>query len=151
VSQDNRKIAIASDHGAFRLKGLFVARLKELGYTPVDYGTESEASCDYPDYAERLARSVAAGDPSRGVLLCGSGIGMSIAANKVPGVRAAMCHDHYTAKMCRMHNDANVLCVGARITGEDVAYDILETWLATPFEGGRHQKRLDKIAAIEHT
>ncbi len=145
----DKKIAIGSDHGAYRLKGLFVERLKAEGYVPVDLGTDNEASCDYPDYALAVAREVASGAVPRGVLLCGSGVGMSIVANKVDGVRAALCHDHYTAKMSRMHNDANVLCVGARVVGDDVALDLLTTWLATPFEGGRHQRRVDKIADAE--
>lgn len=145
----DKKIAIGSDHGAYRLKGLFVERLKAEGYTPVDLGTDSEASCDYPDYALAVARAVATGEAARGVLLCGSGIGMSIVANKVDGVRAALCHDHYTARMSRMHNDANVLCVGARVVGDDVALDMLSAWLSTPFEGGRHQRRVDKIADAE--
>ncbi|MBF0170798.1 MAG: ribose 5-phosphate isomerase B [Nitrospinae bacterium] len=147
--RDDKTIAIGADHGAYRLKGLFVERLRSLGYEPLDKGTDGEASCDYPDYAVAVAKAVAAGEAGRGILLCGSGIGMSIVANKVDGVRAALCHDHYTAKMSRMHNDANVLCVGARVVGDDVALDLLAVWLATPFEGGRHQRRVEKITAAE--
>ncbi|MDH5637542.1 MAG: ribose 5-phosphate isomerase B [Nitrospinota bacterium] len=142
-------IVIASDHGAFELKAKLIARLEKLGFETVDMGTHSAESVDYPDYATKVARAVSEKKYKRGILLCGTGIGMSIAANKWPGVRAAPVYDNYTARMSRMHNNSNVLVLGGRTTGEETAYDILETWLNTPFEGGRHNKRIQKISDIE--
>ena len=147
---DNKKIAIASDHGAYELKTKFVTRLTELGYEPIDMGVDDTASVDYPDYAIKVAGAVSRGEVPRGILLCGTGIGMSIAANKAANVRATLVHDHYTARMSREHNNSNILCIGGRVHGEDVAYDILETWLNTPYEGGRHDRRLDKISGFEN-
>lgn len=146
---DSKEIAIASDHGAFELKELLVAYLLKLGYKPVDLGVHDETSVDYPDYGEKVAEMVSTGKVSRGILLCGTGIGMSITANKFPRVRATLVHDNYTAKMSRLHNDSNVLVLGARTTGLNVAYDILETWIETPYEGGRHANRLNKITELE--
>jgi ribose 5-phosphate isomerase B len=128
-----------------------VAALAELGVRCLDLGPAGEGSVDYPDYAEAVARSVVAGKADRGILLCGTGIGMSIAANKVPGVRAALVHDVTTARMSRLHNDANVLALGGGLLGERLLREIVAVWLTTEFEGGRHQGRLDKIGRLEHT
>jgi ribose 5-phosphate isomerase B len=108
-------------------------------------------SVDYPDYAQKVSEAVSSGAADRGILICGTGIGMSITANRYPGVRAALCHDHFTARMSRLHNDANILVLGDRVIGKGVALDMVQTWLETGFEGGRHQKRLDKIREIEQT
>jgi len=143
------KIALGCDHGGLDLKNAIEAKLKAMGMEVVDMGTESEESVDYPDFAAKVAESVSEGRVDRGITICGTGIGMSIAANKYPGVRAALCHDSYTARMSRMHNDANILVMGGRVTGDEVALEMLKQWIETPFEGGRHQRRLDKITAIE--
>ncbi|MBI5695989.1 MAG: ribose 5-phosphate isomerase B [Nitrospirae bacterium] len=143
------KVALGCDHGGLELKDTIAAELKKLGVEVVDEGTVSEESVDYPDFAAKVAGDVASGLVDRGITVCGTGIGMSIAANKFPGIRAALCHDSYTARMSRMHNDANILVLGGRVTGPEVALDILRDWLKTPFEGGRHQRRLDKIAELE--
>ena len=142
-------IVIASDHGAFELKEKLIARLEKMGFKTVDMGTHSSESVDYPDYAIKVAKAISEKEYERGILLCGTGIGMSIAANKWPGVRAAQVYDNYTARMSRMHNNSNVLVIGGRTTGEETAYDILETWLNTPYEGGRHDKRIQKISDLE--
>ncbi len=142
------KIAIASDHRGIALKAALVNQLEQLGAVVLDLGPETDASVDYPDYARRVASAVSRGECDRGVLICGSGIGMSIAANKFKGIRAALCHDAQTAKMCRMHNNANILVMGAAV-GETCAREMAVTWFETAFEGGRHQKRLDLIAGIE--
>ena len=144
------KIALGCDHGGLDLKNTIEGVLKTLGVEVVDMGTENEDSVDYPDFAANVAESVSEGRVDRGITICGTGIGMSIAANKYPGVRAALCHDSYTARMSRLHNDANILVMGGRVTGVEVAVEMLKQWLATPFEGGRHQRRLDKIAELEH-
>jgi ribose 5-phosphate isomerase B len=128
-----------------------VTTLAELGVRCIDLGPAGDASVDYPDYAEAVAQSVVSGKADRGILLCGTGIGMSIAANKVPGVRAALVHDVTTARMSRLHNDANVLALGGGLLGERLLREIVTVWLTTEFEGGRHQRRLDKIARLEHT
>jgi ribose 5-phosphate isomerase B len=142
------KIAIGSDHAGFALKERLRLLLAE--HEVVDCGTLSEASCDYPDIAERVARAVAAGEVATGILVCGTGVGMAIAANKVAGIRAVACSETYTARLTREHNDANILCLGARVVGDGVAEDLVRVWLATPFsEGGRHVGRLNKIAALE--
>jgi ribose 5-phosphate isomerase B len=125
--------------------------LSELGVRCVDLGPGGDASVDYPDYAEQVAREVASGRADRGILLCGTGIGMSIAANKIPGVRAALVHDVTTARMSRLHNDANVLALGGGLLGDRLLREIVKAWLTTDFEGGRHQRRLDKIARLEQT
>jgi len=144
-----RVVAIAADHGGFELKEKLKGHLKDWGYEVLDMGTDSTAAVDYPDLAEAAARAVARGEAWRGVVLDSAGIGSSIAANKVVGVRAALCYDRATARNSREHNDANVLTLGARLTPADEAREILAVWLATPFAGGRHQRRVDKIRAIE--
>lgn len=138
------KIIIASDHGGFNLKNQIVTHLKEKGYDIEDYGCYSTESCDYPIYAKLIANEVATSN-KKGILVCGTGIGMSIAANKVKGIRASHCTDTFSARMTRMHNDSNILCLGERITGTGLALDIVDIWLNTEFEGGRHQKRIDMI------
>lgn len=144
-----RVVAIAADHGGFELKEKLKGHLKDWGYAVLDFGTNSTAAVDYPDFAEAAARAVARGEAWRGVVLDSAGIGSSIAANKVVGARAALCYDRATARNSREHNDANVLTLGARLIPEDEAREILAVWLATPFAGGRHQRRVDKIRAIE--
>ena len=143
-------ISIACDHGAYALKERLKARLLEQGHHVADCGAHSAESCDYPDFAAAAARLVADGSCARGVVLCTTGIGMSIAANKVRGVRCALCHDPLSAEMPRRHNDANMLAMGAAITGEALAERILDVFLATEFEGGRHQRRVDKVTALEN-
>jgi len=143
------KVALACDHGGFRLKEAIKSYLEELGIEFIDYGTFSEESVDYPDYAYRAARGIVNGEADRGIFICGTGIGISIAANKVKGIRAALCYNVYAAEMSRRHNDANVLCLGGRVTGEELAKRIVKAWLETPFEGGRHERRVRKIAEIE--
>ncbi len=138
-------IFVASDHAARALKAEVVAALTAAGRAVEDLGTHGDASVDYPDFAHRVAAAVAAGRADRGILICGTGLGMSIAANRHAGVRAALCHDAFTAEMARRHNDANVLCLGARVTGPGVALQAVELFLATPFDGGRHQQRVSKI------
>ncbi|HSL18139.1 MAG TPA: ribose 5-phosphate isomerase B [Methylomirabilota bacterium] len=142
-------IAIASDHAGIALKGELGRQLRELGLAVEDLGPEDPSSVDYPDYAHLLARAVADGRVERGILICGTGIGMSMAANRHPGVRAALCHDAYTAEMARRHNDANVLCLGARAIGVGVAEQVVRVFVDTPFEGGRHQRRVAKIEREE--
>lgn len=139
------KIAIGSDHGGFNLKNKIIKYLEEKGYEVKDYGTYSTESCDYPVYAKAVAKSVASGENEKGILVCGSGIGVSIAANKVKGVRAALCHESHSAMLSRLHNNANVLCLGERITGESLALDIVDVWLKSEYEGGRHQRRVDML------
>jgi ribose 5-phosphate isomerase B len=140
------KIIIGSDHAGFDLKNSFKELLAhELGYEVSDAGAYSSDSVDYPDIAQKVAIAVASGEYEKGVLICGSGIGMSIAANRFRGVRAALCHDHFTAELSRRHNNANILVVGARVTGEGLALEILKVFLKTEFEGGRHKMRIDKI------
>jgi ribose 5-phosphate isomerase B len=143
------RIAIGSDHAGFALKSHFIGVLTDQGHTVADLGTDSEAPVDYPKYCAAVAREVAGGHAERGIVLGGSGQGEQIAANKVHGVRAALCNDLYTARLSRAHNDANVLSMGARIVAFALAEEILALWLATPFEGGRHVQRLAQIAAIE--
>ena len=142
-------LAIASDHGGFALKQEIMAHLRATGVEFEDLGTYSEESCDYPVYAEKLGKAVAAGDYEKGILICGTGIGISIAANKIHGVRAALCGDCYSAEMCRRHNHANVLALGGRVLGVELAKRIVDTFLTAPFEGGRHQRRVDLISALE--
>lgn len=139
------KIAIASDHAGFELKTQLKQELERLGFDALDLGTDGPASVDYPDFALKMANTLKAGTVTRGVLVCGSGIGISIAANRHAHVRAALCHDHLTAKLSRQHNDANVMCVGSRMIGPDVARDCLQVFLGTEFEGGRHQNRVAKL------
>ncbi len=139
------KIAIGSDHAGFNLKNTLKKYLEEKGYEVKDYGTYSADSCDYPVYAKAVANSVASGEYEKGILCCGSGVGVSIVANKVKGIRAVLARESLTAKLSRNHNDSNVLCLGERITGEALAFDIVDTWLASEYEGGRHQKRIDMM------
>ena len=136
------RVAVGSDHGGFRLKAAIVTRLRQQGIEVKDMGTDSGASVDYPEFARAVCRAVAAGECDRGILVCGTGIGMSMVANREPAIRAALCHDAYTARMSREHNDANVLCLGERVLGEGVALDLVDVWLATPFAGGRHLRRI---------
>ena len=142
-------IAIGSDHGGFELKTHIIKYLTEQGMELFDFGTYTEDSCDYPDIAEKVAKAVANGEYEKGILICGTGIGISIAANKVDGIRAALCGDVYSAKMTRKHNDANILCMGGRVTGRELAFMICDTFLSEEFEGGRHQNRIEKIHALE--
>jgi len=142
-------IALGADHAGFELKEALKGWLIDQGYQVLDYGTHSTDSVDYPDYAAQVALAVADQKVERGVLVCGTGIGMAITANKVPGVRAALCSDLYTARMSREHNDGNVLTLGGRLMGREMAVDILRMWLETDFAGGRHQRRVDKIADVE--
>ncbi|HID79192.1 MAG TPA: ribose 5-phosphate isomerase B [Aquifex aeolicus] len=143
------KIAIGADHAGFKLKEFVKKLLREKGLEVVDVGTYNEERCHYPEYAKRVAKMVSQGEVYRGILICGSGIGMSIVANKFKGVRAALCHNIYSAKFSRLHNDSNILCLGGRVTGEDLTREIVEVWLSTPFEGGRHFQRLQFIEEIE--
>lgn len=145
------KIAIGSDHAGFGLKEDVLALLKGTGSEVIDCGTNTTASVDYPDFGEKVSRMVSAGEVDRGILICGTGIGMSMVANKFPNVRAALCNDLFSAKMSRLHNDANILVLGGRIIGKDLAAEIVRTWLDTAFEGDRHMRRLQKIKKIEDT
>lgn len=142
----NDVIAIASDHGGFEFKELLKTDLEEMGYGICDLGCHDESSVNYPDYAHKMAATLAGDDISRGILICGSGIGISIAANRHKHVRAALVHDALTARLCREHNDANVLVLGGRTTGIEVARDCLKVFLNTNFEGGRHQNRIDLMS-----
>ena len=144
-----RIVAIGADHGGFELKEQLKGHLRDWGYTVLDQGTDSAASVDYPDFAEAVANAAMRDDAWRGIVIDTVGIGSSIAANKVPGARAALCYDRATARNSREHNDANILTLGARMTPPEVAREILAVWLETPYTGGRHQRRLDKIRAIE--
>jgi len=141
---------VASDHAALPAKAIVVEELRAAGFDVRDLGPSDSASVDYPDYAEAVARRVAAGEAEQGVLLCGSGIGMSIAANKVDGVRAALVHDVTTAALARQHNNANVLVLGGAMIGDRLIREIVRTWVNSRFEGGRHQQRIDKIERLEH-
>ncbi len=140
------RVAIACDHAGFGLKTVLKSELESLNCVVEDLGTNDTASVDYPDYAERVARAIESGRAERGVLICGTGIGMSMAANRFRAVRAAACHDAVSARLTRKDNDANVLCLGARLIGEEVAKDCLRVFLATPFEGGRHVRRVAKFS-----
>ena len=142
-------VAIGSDHAGYELKEDLKAFLGQEGHDVIDLGTDSEEPVDYPVYCAKVAHAVAGGQAERGIVLGGSGQGEQIAANKVHGIRAALCNDLYTARMSRQHNDANVLSIGARIVAAPLAHEIVELWLATAFEGGRHVPRLEQIAAIE--
>ena len=142
-------LALGADHAGWPLKEAVKAWLGTRGHEILDFGTHTADSVDYPDYAALVADAVSAGTAERGVLVCGTGIGMAIAANKVPGVRAASCADVYTARMAREHNDTNVLALGARLTGNEAATEILRVWLETAFAGDRHARRVEKLTAIE--
>lgn len=144
------KISIACDHGALDLKNAIIAHLQEQGHTVVNFGTDTLDSCDYPDYAGAAAKAVAAGECDRGIVLCSTGIGVSIAANKVKGVRCALLSDLMSARLTREHNDTNVMAMGAFIVGQALALQIVDTWLATEFSGGeRHARRIAKLAELE--
>ncbi|HEX5565192.1 MAG TPA: ribose 5-phosphate isomerase B [Sporosarcina sp.] len=143
------KIAISSDHGGNNLRREIISLLTELGIEYEDFGPDSDESVDYPDYATPVADGVAKGNFDRGILICGTGIGMSIAANKVRGIRCALVHDVFSAKATRGHNDSNVLAMGERVIGPGLAREIVETWLKAPFEGGRHERRIGKLMDLE--
>jgi len=142
-------IAIGSDHRGFEAKRRLMSTLQQLGHTVNDLGTTAGDSCDYPDFAYAVAKQVGTGAAERGILICGTGLGMCITANKVRGVRAATCQDAITAEMSRRHNDANVLCLSADLLGEELMVQMVRTWLETPFEAGRHARRVEKITQIE--
>ncbi|MBD5632668.1 MAG: ribose 5-phosphate isomerase B, partial [Clostridia bacterium] len=143
------KIAIACDHGGLNLKNQVKQYLSEHGYEAVDFGTDTFDSCDYPDYALPAAEAVASGKCEKGIVICSTGIGVSIVANKVPGVRCAHCHDTYCAEFTRLHNNSNMLALGEKVVGAGYALKIVETFLNTEFEGGRHERRVNKISDIE--
>lgn len=143
------KIAIASDHAGIEMKEAFLNLISEFGHQSKDFGPQSKESVDYPDFAQKVAIEVSNGNFDRGILICGTGIGMAITANKFKNIRAALCNDLYSAKMSRFHNDANIMTIGGRIVGKDLAKEILKVWLTTEYEGGRHNKRLLKIKSIE--
>ena len=144
-----KKIAIVSDHGGYDLKNQLIKFLKQLGYEVEDMGPTNNDSVDYPDYGMSLAQVVVEEKVYRGIAICGTGIGMSIVVNRFPGIRGALCSDLYSAKFSREHNDSNVLIMGGRVVGYDLAKEIVRTWLDTSFEGGRHQRRLDKITQLD--
>ena len=143
-------IGIGSDHGGFALKEAIKKHLEERGLEYKDFGTYSDASCDYPVYGEKVGRAVVSGEADLGIAICGTGLGISLAANKVKGVRSCVCSEPYTAVMSRRHNNCNVLCFGARVVGSELAKMIVEEWLKAEFEGGRHQRRVDLIMEIEN-
>jgi ribose 5-phosphate isomerase B len=145
------RIAIGSDHRGFEAKRRIKSQLQSMGHDVTDVGTDSRDSVDYPDLAFEVAKAIGAGQVERGILICGTGIGMAIAANKIHGVRAAPCHDSITAEMSRRHNDANVLCLSADLLGEELIDRMVRIWLETAFEGGRHARRVEKIMHIEKT
>lgn len=142
---ENLRIAIGSDHGGYEYKEQIVSHLKEIGYECVDVGTYSTDSCDYPVIARAVTTKITTGEADRGILICGTGIGMSIVANKVKGIRAALCGDTFSARASRAHNNSNVLCLGERVIGINLAMDIVDIWLESKFEGGRHQRRVDMM------
>ena len=143
------KIAVAADHGGLKLKNRIKEYLLEKGHEIYDFGTNSTESCDYPDFALPAAEAVASGKCDRGIIVCSTGIGVSMVANKVPGVRCALCHEKYSAEFTRRHNDANVLAMGEKVVEAECALELVDIFLKTEFEGGRHQRRVDKITAIE--
>lgn len=143
------KVAVGSDHGGYHLKEHIKKYLEEKGFDIEDFGTNSLESVDYADFALKVAEAVSEEKFDRGILICGTGLGISIAANKVKGIRAAVVSDCYSAKMSRAHNNANILALGGRVIGPDLAIEIVKIWMETPFEGGRHQRRIDKISNIE--
>ncbi|MBQ3259090.1 MAG: ribose 5-phosphate isomerase B [Clostridia bacterium] len=142
-------IALACDHSALEMKKEIKSLLDEMGETYRDFGTDTAESCDYPVFGARAAKAVASGECEKGIVICGTGIGISLAANKVKGIRCALCSEPYSAELTRRHNDANMLALGARVIGPELAKMIVKTFLSTPFEGGRHQRRIDLIHAIE--
>ena len=146
-----KKITIGSDHAGYALKIKIIGHLKELGWDVIDVGTDSEASCDYPVFADAVCKNVQNGTTKLGILICGTGIGMSMAANKHRGIRAAACSDVFSARLTRAHNDANILCFGERVVGYGVACDLVDAFLSTEFEGGKHQRRVDMFMQYEKT
>ena len=144
------KIAIGNDHAAVEMKQEIKKYLEELGHEVVNYGTEDRERCDYPIYGEKVANAVASGEVDLGILTCGTGVGISLAANKVKGIRAVVCSEPYTAKLSRMHNNTNILAFGARVVGPELAKMIVDEWLNAKYEGGRHQRRVDMISEIEN-
>ena len=144
------KISIGCDHGALELKNLVVTHLQKQGHEVTDYGTYTKDSCDYPEFAAAAARAVAEGKADRGIVLCTTGIGVSITANKVDGIRCALLSDKMSARLTRQHNDTNMMALGAAVVGPMLAMEIVDTWLDTEFEGGRHQRRVDKVMALEN-
>lgn len=144
------KIAIGNDHTAIELKNVIKTFLQEKGYEVLDLGTNETASCDYPAYGEKVGRAVVSGEADLGIAICGTGVGISLAANKVKGIRACVCSEPYTARLSRMHNDSNVLAFGARVIGDEMAKMITEEWLNAVYEGGRHQRRVDMVMEIEN-
>lgn len=144
------KIALGSDHRGVRIKGQILSQLAELGHEGVDAGPHDAESVDYPDFATKVARMVSSHAVDRGILICGTGMGMVITANKFPGVRAVTCHDDVTAEMSRRHNDANIMCLSADMLGDRLLGRIVDLWMRTEFEGGRHQRRIEKIIQLEH-
>lgn len=145
------RIAVASDHRGFSVKERILSQLVELHHEAVDFGPYSVDVCDYPDFGAKAARAVSKGEAERAILICGSGIGMCIVANKVRGIRAALCHDDLSAEMSRRHNDSNVMCLSADLLGDRLASRMVELWLSTPFEGGRHARRIAKITDLENS
>ena len=144
------KISIACDHGAVAMKNLVGEHLRKLGHEVLDFGTNTTDSCDYPDFVAPAARAVASGECDRGIVMCTTGIGVSVTANKIPGIRCALLHDPWSAEMTRMHNDTNMMALGAAVTGEMLALHIVDVWLGTEFSGGeRHCRRIQKIAELE--
>ena len=143
------KIAIGNDHTAVEMKNHITKYLEAQGHEIINFGTDSEERCDYPIYGKKVADAVASGEAKRGILICGTGIGISLAANKVKGIRAAVCSESYSAKLTRLHNDANIIAFGARVVGQATAETIVDAFINTEYEGGRHQKRIDMITAIE--
>ena len=144
------KVSIGCDHGALALKNKVVSHLEGKGYEVVDFGTHTNASCDYPEFAAAAAKAVASGECEKGIVLCTTGIGVSISANKIDGIRCALLSDVWSAKMTRLHNDTNVMALGAGVVGENLALEIVDTWLGTEFSGDeRHQRRIDKVMALE--
>jgi ribose 5-phosphate isomerase B len=146
--KNSTPIIIGSDHAGFALKEIIKEFLAGLNVSVSDIGAYSDQSVDYPDFAAKVAQKIASGDFSRGILICGTGIGMSMAANRFPAVRAALCNDLFSAVMSRRHNDANILVMGGRVIGSELAKEIVRAWIETPFEGGRHQKRIDKMDCV---
>ena len=144
------KIGIGNDHSAVEMKFAIKKYLEEMGHEVVNYGTDSIESCDYPEYGEKVGRAVASGEADLGIAICGTGVGISLAANKVKGIRACVCSEPYTAKLSRMHNNSNVLAFGARVVGSELAKMITEAWLDAKFEGGRHERRVQMLMDIEN-
>lgn len=147
---ETKNILIGSDHAGYELKLKVIEHLKELGYTPIDVGNDSLESCDYPIFANRLCVGIQEGKAPLGILVCGTGIGMSLVANKHKGIRAACCSDTFSARLTREHNDANVLCFGSRVVGMGLAFDLVDNFLSAEYQGGKHAKRVDMITAVEN-